>query len=67
MTFLAPDRLWLLLALAALVAVYVVQALRRSRYVVRFTELDLLPASPRSARAGAATCPLPCCCCPWSR
>lgn len=48
MSFLAPDRLWLLLAVAAVVAGYVVQALRRSRYTVRFTELDLLASvAPR--------------------
>jgi len=42
MSFLAPERLWLLLAVAALVVAYVVQARRRTRYAVRFTELDLL-------------------------
>lgn len=48
MSFLAPGRLWLLLLAAALLAVYVVQARRRSRYVVRFTELDLLASvAPR--------------------
>ncbi len=48
MSFLSPGRLWLLLLVAAVVAVYVVQALRRSRYAVRFTELDLLASvAPR--------------------
>ena len=49
MSFLAPGRLWLLLLVAALVVVYVVQAARRSRYAVRFTDLDLLASvAPRS-------------------
>jgi len=41
-TFLSPGRLWLLLAVAALVAVYVVAQGRRSAYAVRFTNLALL-------------------------
>ncbi len=48
MSFLAPGRLWLLLLVAALVAVHAVQARRRSRYAVRFTDLDLLASvAPR--------------------
>ncbi len=48
MSFLSPERLWLLLAVAGLVAAYVAVALRRSRYVVRFTELELLASvAPR--------------------
>jgi Ca-activated chloride channel family protein len=43
MTFLSPDRLWLLVAVAALVALYVVLHVRgRRRYEVRFTNLALL-------------------------
>lgn len=42
MTFLAPDRLWFLLLLPALVALYVVLQRRRSQYAVRFTNLALL-------------------------
>lgn len=42
MSFLSPGRLWLLLAVAALVAVYVVAQRRRSAYAVRFTTLALL-------------------------
>jgi Ca-activated chloride channel homolog len=42
LTFLSPGRLWLLLAVAALVAVYVVAQRRRSAYAVRFTNLALL-------------------------
>ena len=42
MTFLSPGRLWLLLAVAALVAVYLVMQRRRSAYAVRFTNLALL-------------------------
>lgn len=41
-TFLSPGRLWLLLAVAALVAVYLVAQRRRSAYAVRFTNLALL-------------------------
>jgi Ca-activated chloride channel family protein len=42
MTWLSPERLWFLLAVAALVAAYVVAQRRRSRYAVRFTNLKLL-------------------------
>ncbi len=42
MSFDAPWRLLLLLAVAGLVAVYVVLQWRRSRYAVRFTNLALL-------------------------
>ena len=40
--FLSPTRLWLLLAVAALVVVYVVLQLRKPRYTVRFSNLQLL-------------------------
>jgi Ca-activated chloride channel family protein len=43
MNFLAANRLWLLVAVAALAAAYLVmQVVRRSKYVVRFTNLALL-------------------------
>ncbi|WP_117215026.1 VWA domain-containing protein [Allorhizocola rhizosphaerae] len=42
MSFLNPERLWLLAGVAGLVVVYVVLQLRRSRYAVRFTNLALL-------------------------
>ncbi|MFN0090263.1 MAG: VWA domain-containing protein [Acidimicrobiales bacterium] len=42
MTFLSPGRLWLLVLAAALLGAYLVLALRRQRYAVRFTNLDLL-------------------------
>ncbi len=42
MTFLSPGKLWLLLAIPALVAGYVALQRRRREYVVRFTNLDLL-------------------------
>ncbi|MQA88018.1 MAG: VWA domain-containing protein [Streptosporangiales bacterium] len=54
MSFLAPERLLLLLGVAALVGVYVFQQQRRSRYAVRFTNLHLLdrvaPEKPRWRR-----------------
>ena len=40
--FLAPQYLWLLLGVAALSAVYVLQQLRRKRYVARFSNVELL-------------------------
>ena len=50
MSFLAPERLWLLLAVAGLVAAYVLLQRRRPTYAVRFSELDLLASLvPRSA------------------
>jgi Ca-activated chloride channel homolog len=42
MTWDSPQRLWLLLAVAALAVAYVVLQRRRSRYAVRFTNLKLL-------------------------
>lgn len=42
MTFLAPERLWFLLLVPALVALYVVLQRRRSQYAVRFTNISLL-------------------------
>ncbi|GLW08650.1 UPF0353 protein [Microtetraspora sp. NBRC 13810] len=42
MTFISPGWLWLLVPVLAIAVVYVVMYLRRSRYAVRFTNLDLL-------------------------
>ncbi|CAN5651852.1 VWA domain-containing protein [soil metagenome] len=42
MSYLAPERLWLLLAVAALVVAYLVLQSRRGDYAVRFTNLALL-------------------------
>lgn len=42
MSFLAPERLLLFVALAALVITYVLLQRRRSRFAARFTNLDLL-------------------------
>ena len=42
MSFFAPDRLWLLAAVAALAGVYVLALRRRRRYGVRFSNLGLL-------------------------
>lgn len=42
MSFLEPQRLWLLLVLPVLVALYVGLQYRRSRYAVKFTNLALL-------------------------
>ncbi|HYI63110.1 MAG TPA: VWA domain-containing protein [Acidimicrobiales bacterium] len=48
-TYLAPSRLWFLLGVAALAAVYLVLQSRRRTYAVRFTNLDLLQSvAPRS-------------------
>ena len=54
MSWESPARLWLLLAVVALVAAYVIMQRRRSRYAVRFTNLKLLdrvaPKSPQWRR-----------------
>ena len=42
MTFLAPQHLWSLLAVAALATAYVVLQRRRRHYAVRFTNVELL-------------------------
>jgi Ca-activated chloride channel family protein len=42
MSFLAPERLWLLIAVAALAVAYVLLQRRRPRYAMRFTNLALL-------------------------
>jgi Ca-activated chloride channel homolog len=51
MTLLRPAFLWLLVGVAALVAIYVVLQRRRRHYAVRFTNLDLL-ASVAPKRPG---------------
>src|ERR1043165_10184256 len=40
--FLAPQRLWLLVAVAALAAAYVVAQRRRAAHTVRFTQIEML-------------------------
>jgi Ca-activated chloride channel family protein len=40
--FAAPDRLWLLIAVAAVAGAYVWLQLRRSQYELRFSDVDLL-------------------------
>jgi Ca-activated chloride channel homolog len=46
--FLAPGRLWLLIAVVALAAGYLFMQLRRRHYAARFTNLDLLASvSPK--------------------
>ena len=42
MTFLSPERLWLLIAVVVLAVVYVLAQRRRTEYAVRFTNLALL-------------------------
>jgi len=42
MTFLTPERLWLLAAAGALAVIYVVAQTRRRRYTLRFTNIALL-------------------------
>lgn len=51
MNFLAPGRLWLLVAVGALAVAYVVLQFRRRHYAARFTNLDLL-ASVAPKRPG---------------
>ena len=40
--FLSPGRLWLLLGVLAIAAVYVGLQFRRSRYAVRISSMELL-------------------------
>jgi Ca-activated chloride channel homolog len=48
MNFLEPHRLWLLLAVPALVGLYVLLQMRKSSYAVRFTNMALLDSvAPR--------------------
>jgi Ca-activated chloride channel family protein len=48
MSFLSPERLWLLLAVVVLIAFYVVLQFRGRRYTVRFTNTELLDSvAPR--------------------
>src|SRR3954452_17194459 len=48
MSFISPLRLLLFLPVIALLGFYLVQAIRRSRYAVRFTDLSLLASvAPR--------------------
>ncbi len=48
-TYLSPGKLWLLLAVIALGAIYIVLQTRRRTYAVRFTNLDLLQSvAPKS-------------------
>ncbi len=47
MSFLAPERLWLLVLVAALLVAYVVLQRRKPAFAVRFTELDLLASVVR--------------------
>lgn len=50
MNFLSASRLWLLLAVAALLIAYVIISLRRKRYAARFTQLSMLASvAPRRA------------------
>ncbi len=42
MTFLSPQRLWLLIAVVALAAGYILLQWRRRAYTVRFTNVNLL-------------------------
>lgn len=60
MTFLAPNRLWLLVGVAAVVGAYAVLQQRRRHYAVRFTNVDLLsslaPRRPGWRRHVAAGC-----------
>ena len=42
MSFLAPDRLWLLLLVPLLLGVYVFLQRRRSIYAIRFTNIALI-------------------------
>ena len=49
LTYLAPNRLWLMVVVLALAAAYIALQVRRREYAVRFTNLDLLRSvAPRT-------------------
>ena len=49
MTFLSPDRLYLFVVVALLAIAYVVMQMRRRRYIVLFTNVDVVAeAAPRN-------------------
>ncbi len=58
--FLEPSRLWLLVVVAALIALYVAMQFTKPRYTVRFSNLDLLdsvaPKRPGWRRHLSAAC-----------
>ena len=49
--FLEPARLWLLLAVVGLVAVYVAMQWTKPKYTVRFSNLELLDKVARHHRS----------------
>ncbi|GLW66284.1 hypothetical protein Arub01_45280 [Actinomadura rubrobrunea] len=64
MTFLSPERLWLLTLIPLLAAAYAAMRLRRRRHTVRFANLALLsqvaPRRPGRRRHVAAPCSSAC-------
>jgi len=63
-TFLSPWRLLLLIVVGALGLAYVIFQKRRSKYAVRFTNLDLLESVAPNRPDGAVMSPPPS---SWSR
>ena len=59
MTFLEPVRLWLLLLVPVLVAVYLLLQWRRKKYASGSPTSPCSPGSRRGARPGAGTSRLP--------
>ena len=41
-SFISPGRLWWLIAVAAMAAAYIAMQFRRTKYAVRFSNIDLL-------------------------
>ena len=62
MSFLEPQRLWLLVVVGALAVAYVAVLRWRRAATLRFTTVDLLDESCRGDRSGAAMSSPACSC-----
>lgn len=54
-SFISPGRLWWLIAVAAMAAAYIAMQFRRTKYAVRFSNIDLLDKGCTEAAVVAPT------------